>query len=98
VPSDPHTSFLQAKDPIDENACRDLVAVGEPWSVEEVDIDPSGPGEVLVRLASSGMCHSDDHAQNGDMHMALRWWAPMRAPGWWRKSVPTSACCAPETR
>jgi NDMA-dependent alcohol dehydrogenase len=48
-----------------------LWAVGEPWSVEEVDIDPPGQHEVLVRLASSGMCHSDDHAQKGDMYVAL---------------------------
>ena len=44
---------------------------GQPWSVEEVDLDPPQAREVLVRLAASGLCHSDDHARTGDMPMAL---------------------------
>jgi S-(hydroxymethyl)glutathione dehydrogenase/alcohol dehydrogenase len=35
------------------------------WSVEEIALDPPGPGEVLVRLAASGMCHSDDRLRRG---------------------------------
>jgi len=39
------------------------------WSVEEIDLDPPGPGEVLVKLAASGLCHSDEHLVTGDMVM-----------------------------
>ncbi|MGF7236678.1 MAG: alcohol dehydrogenase catalytic domain-containing protein [Frankia sp.] len=31
------------------------------WSVEEITLDPPAPGEVLVRLVATGMCHSDRH-------------------------------------
>jgi NDMA-dependent alcohol dehydrogenase len=37
------------------------------WSVEEIDLDPPKPGEVLVKLAASGLCHSDEHLVTGDM-------------------------------
>lgn len=39
----------------------------EPWSVEEIDLDPPRTGEVLVKLAASGMCHSDEHLVTGDL-------------------------------
>jgi NDMA-dependent alcohol dehydrogenase len=45
--------------------------VGKPWSVEEIDLDPPGPGEVLVRLAASGLCHSDEHLVTGDLPFPL---------------------------
>src|SRR5258708_7319881 len=32
---------------------------GQPAVVEEITIDPPGPGEVLVKLAASGVCHTD---------------------------------------
>ncbi len=38
-----------------------------PWSVEEIDLDPPKAGEVLVKLAASGMCHSDEHVVTGDL-------------------------------
>lgn len=41
------------------------------WSVEEVDLDDPGPTEVLVEMAASGLCHSDDHAVTGDMPTQL---------------------------
>jgi S-(hydroxymethyl)glutathione dehydrogenase / alcohol dehydrogenase len=31
----------------------------QPFVVEEVDLDPPGPGEVLVEMAAGGVCHSD---------------------------------------
>jgi S-(hydroxymethyl)glutathione dehydrogenase/alcohol dehydrogenase len=37
----------------------------QPWSVEEIELDPPGHGEVLVKLAASGLCHSDEHAYDG---------------------------------
>ena len=38
-----------------------------PWSVEEIELDPPQTGEVLVKLAASGMCHSDEHLVTGDL-------------------------------
>jgi len=43
-----------------------LWQVGGPWKVEELELDPPRDGEVLVQLAASGLCHSDDHALTGD--------------------------------
>ncbi len=37
-----------------------------PLPVEEVTVAEPGPGEVLVRLAASGVCRSDLHALEGD--------------------------------
>ena len=48
-----------------------LWEVGQPWSVEEVELDDPQPCEVRVRLASSGLCHSDDHGVKGDMPIGL---------------------------
>ena len=31
----------------------------KPLSIETVDLAPPGPGEVLVRIAAAGICHSD---------------------------------------
>jgi S-(hydroxymethyl)glutathione dehydrogenase/alcohol dehydrogenase len=37
------------------------------WSVEDIELDPPKEGEVLVKLAASGLCHSDEHMVTGDM-------------------------------
>ena len=37
-----------------------------PLVVEEVDIDEPGPGEVLVKMSASGVCHSDWHVVKGE--------------------------------
>lgn len=37
-----------------------------PLTLEEVPIPTPGPGEVLVRIAASGVCHTDLHAIDGD--------------------------------
>ncbi|CAJ1500542.1 NDMA-dependent alcohol dehydrogenase [[Mycobacterium] burgundiense] len=42
-----------------------------PWSIEEIELDPPGRGEVLVKLAASGLCHSDEHLVTGDIPFAL---------------------------
>jgi NDMA-dependent alcohol dehydrogenase len=44
-----------------------LWEVGTPWSVEEVELDDPIFGEVRVKLAASGLCHSDDHGVKGDL-------------------------------
>lgn len=41
-------------------------ATSRPLRVQEVDLDPPGPGEVLVRIAAAGLCHSDLSVINGD--------------------------------
>jgi NDMA-dependent alcohol dehydrogenase len=48
-----------------------LWELGAPWSVEEIELDPPGPGEVLVKLAASGLCHSDEHVVTGDLPFEL---------------------------
>jgi S-(hydroxymethyl)glutathione dehydrogenase / alcohol dehydrogenase len=40
--------------------------VGRPLEVTEVHLDPPGPGEVLVRIAAAGVCHSDLHVVRGE--------------------------------
>ncbi|MGE0716245.1 MAG: zinc-dependent alcohol dehydrogenase family protein [Alphaproteobacteria bacterium] len=41
-------------------------AESRPLAVEEVDLDPPGPGEVLVRVRAASLCHSDLSVVNGD--------------------------------
>jgi propanol-preferring alcohol dehydrogenase len=38
----------------------------EPLSIEEVPIPTPGPGQVLVTIVASGVCHTDLHAADGD--------------------------------
>ena len=35
------------------------------WSVEEIEIDPPKRREVMIKLAASGICHSDEHLDTG---------------------------------
>ena len=48
------------------------VVLVEPGHVEleEIRVEPPGPGEVLVRIAATGVCHSDAHviAEDGWHH------------------------------
>ncbi|MET0326988.1 MAG: alcohol dehydrogenase catalytic domain-containing protein, partial [Ilumatobacteraceae bacterium] len=48
-----------------------LWEVNTPWSVEEIELDAPKPGEVLVKIAASGMCHSDEHLTTGDLPFEL---------------------------
>jgi Zn-dependent alcohol dehydrogenase len=41
-------------------------AQSKPLSIDEVELDPPGQGEVLVRIAAAGLCHSDLSVINGD--------------------------------
>ncbi|OHD68546.1 MAG: alcohol dehydrogenase [Spirochaetes bacterium RBG_16_49_21] len=41
-------------------------AQSRPLSIEEIDLDPPGPEEVLVKVAAAGLCHSDLSVINGD--------------------------------
>jgi alcohol dehydrogenase len=50
-------------------------ASSKPLVIEELELDPPGPGEVLIRIRAAGLCHSDLSVINGDrprpMPMAL---------------------------
>ena len=37
------------------------------WNVDDIELDPPKQGEVLVKVAASGLCHSDEHMVTGDM-------------------------------
>ena len=39
---------------------------GSPLQVQDLPIPVPGPGEVLVRIQTSGLCHTDIHAARGD--------------------------------
>ncbi len=39
---------------------------GRPLSIEPFTLDAPGPGEVLVAMVGSGVCHSDLHVVDGD--------------------------------
>ncbi len=41
-------------------------AQSKPLSVEQVELDEPGYGEVLIRIAAAGLCHSDLSVINGD--------------------------------
>src|SRR5436309_6544634 len=49
--------------------------VSTPLAIEEVELAPPGPGEILVKIGAAGLCHSDLSVINGDrprpMPMAL---------------------------
>lgn len=44
-----------------------LHGAGAPVVVEEVELDPPGPGEALVRVDAAGVCHTDQHYMSGDL-------------------------------
>jgi NDMA-dependent alcohol dehydrogenase len=37
------------------------------WETVTLDLDEPGPGEVLVQMVASGLCHSQDHPATGDI-------------------------------
>jgi len=39
---------------------------GQPLIIEERPVPEPGPGQVVVRMEASGLCHTDIHAANGD--------------------------------
>jgi NDMA-dependent alcohol dehydrogenase len=48
--------------------CRAAVlrGVGKDWEICDITLDPPRAGEVLVKMAVAGFCHSDDHFATGD--------------------------------
>lgn len=45
--------------------------VNAPFVREELELDPPGPGEVLVRVVATGVCHTDLNTQSGDVPLPL---------------------------
>lgn len=44
-----------------------MTAYNEPLEIADIQIDKPGPGEILVRTAASGVCHSDLHCIDGSL-------------------------------
>ncbi|MGP3534054.1 NAD(P)-dependent alcohol dehydrogenase [Microbacterium sp. RD1] len=42
-------------------------SLDEPFHFIDVDIDDPGPGEILVQILASGVCHTDAAARHGDL-------------------------------
>ncbi len=41
-------------------------ATSRPMMIEELDLDPPGEGEILIKIHAAGLCHSDLSTINGD--------------------------------
>lgn len=41
-------------------------ATSKPISIQTLDLDPPGPGEVLIRIEAAGICHSDLSVVDGN--------------------------------
>lgn len=44
-----------------------LSAVNAPLQVAEIDLPAPGPGQVRIKLAAAGVCHSDLSLSNGTL-------------------------------
>jgi alcohol dehydrogenase (nicotinoprotein) len=44
---------------------------GKPWELVDLELDEPRAGEVLIKFAVSGMCHSDEHLRTGDAQCRL---------------------------
>jgi alcohol dehydrogenase (nicotinoprotein) len=44
-----------------------LRGTGQDFEITELDLDPPGAGEVLIRFVAAGLCHSDEHLRHGDL-------------------------------
>lgn len=43
-----------------------VAAFGKPLEIREVPVPSPGPGQLLVKIAACGVCHTDLHAAQGD--------------------------------
>lgn len=59
-----------------------LYEYGQPLGVTDAHFDDPGPGEVLVRVAFSGICHSDEHVALGDLPLPLPMVLGHEGSGW----------------
>ena len=60
---------------------------GQPLVVREVPVPTPGPGQALVKVVASGVCHTDSHAADGDWPIRPKppgSFPVMRQPRLWR--------------
>jgi len=43
-----------------------VTSFDQPLEIREIPVPEPGPGQVLVRIEASGLCHTDIHAAHGD--------------------------------
>ncbi|MEO3935821.1 alcohol dehydrogenase catalytic domain-containing protein [Dermatophilaceae bacterium Soc4.6] len=48
-----------------------FTSTDQPVEVTDVDLAPPGPGEVKVRIAAAGVCHSDLHVRRGEWQVPV---------------------------
>ena len=48
-----------------------LRAVGQPMTIETVEVGPLAPGDVLVRIKAASLCHTDLEVIEGSLGLAL---------------------------
>lgn len=48
-----------------------LTGHGQPLSIEHLDLDDCAAHEVRIRVAASGLCHSDYHLMSGDLPLPV---------------------------
>jgi S-(hydroxymethyl)glutathione dehydrogenase/alcohol dehydrogenase len=48
-----------------------LREIGTPMRVEDIELGPTGPGQVRVRIAAAGVCHSDLSLATGTLRQAV---------------------------
>ncbi len=48
-----------------------LPAIGSPLEITDIELPEPGPGQVRVRLAAAGVCHSDLSLSNGTMRVPV---------------------------
>ena len=53
-----------------------------PFVVQDVEIDEPGPGEVLVKVAATGFCHTDAITRDGDLPLPLPGVLGHEGAGW----------------
>ena len=68
-----------------------LWEVNKPWAVEDIELDDPKEGEVMVKLAASGLCHSDEHLVPAIYRSSCRSSVATRAPASSPKLAPESA-------
>lgn len=44
-----------------------LFQVGQKLDLREIEVEPPRPGEVLIKMAAAGVCHSDRHVMTGHL-------------------------------
>ena len=65
-----------------------LEEFAKPLVVQDIELDGPGAGEVLVRLAACGVCHTDLYTASGaDPSGYAPPCSATRAPAWWRRWV-----------